>query len=521
MLDPSGDEAQRPASARWWQVAAIALSLALVAVVTELLAGADGRPYTVTPQISGAFTLFDVLGVGMAVRAWRHPTLERRSRRAWGLIALAFLELAVSDVLRAVYAGAAFPSPGDVVRLAVVPVMLAGLLMLPLRAQGSREQGKVWLDVVIVVVASGMLMWYVQIGPSVAQAGRIPGHALAAAIAYPVLDLMLIFGAAVVLFRGAAESARRPAALLGLGMLFIVAGDTYLGYRQSHGGGGPDRWQFACWLSGHFLLMMSAFEQCRRARRHNLRTEESRARSASALPYLAVAGSYVLLVLAVWAEPIRIQGLVAGAVMITGLVVTRQVVALRENHALAITDTLTGLVNRRQLHDRLRLAIARSARDGKIVAVLLLDMNGFKQVNDTMGHEAGDQLLVAFGRILRRNVLGLDVVARLGGDEFAIILHNIDTAGNALSVAERIIADMHAPILIRDTPVQPDAAIGVALSGRVPLTADELLHHADLAMYRAKRAKTSAAELYQDEPGSDPATGTTRGGGTPQAADGR
>jgi diguanylate cyclase (GGDEF)-like protein len=310
------------------------------------------------------------------------------------------------------------------------------------------------------------------------------------------------------MFRGAAQSARRPAALLGLAMLVIVAGDVYLGYRQSHGGAGaPDRWQFACWLTGHFTLTMAALAQCQRASRHRLHNHDAAASSASNLPYVAIALSYLLLLLSVQGQHIRVLGLVAGAVIITAVVVARQIIALRQNHELAITDALTGLVNRRQLHDRLRLALTRSARNGQGVAALLLDMNGFKLVNDTMGHEAGDQLLIAFGQLLRRNVLGLDVVGRLGGDEFAVVLHNIDTPESAAAIARRIIAEMQQPVMIGDTPVQPRAAIGVAISAPGQLTADELLHHADVAMYRAKRANTTGYDLYREQ-----ATGEHRHG---------
>jgi diguanylate cyclase (GGDEF)-like protein len=192
-------------------------------------------------------------------------------------------------------------------------------------------------------------------------------------------------------------------------------------------------------------------------------------------------------------------------VTLTALVVARQLVAQREIHEMAVTDPLTGLVNRKRLQDALSLALTRSARSGQRVAAMLVDMNGFKQINDTLGHEAGDQLLVAFGQILRRNVLGADVVGRLGGDEFAVVLHNIGSEANVVAVAERIAADMRHPVLLGDTPVQPSASIGIAVAGPGELSPDELMHRADLAMYRAKRAKTTGFELYSDDLAEHPA----------------
>jgi len=475
----------RGARDRVWRWASIGLFASLGANLAILAFGGGIRE--VPPLVGMSFGGYGLLGVAFAARAWRHPNLDRRTRRAFGMVTAAFLVLLGSSMLRPDHpVGTDFPSPADLLRLLFGPVLLAGLLMLPMRTQGRREQQKVWLDTAVVVIAGCVLLWHLQIGPGVT-AEDIDGGALAAALAYPAGDLVLLFGTTIVLFRGAAESARQPARLLGAAMLALVAGDVILGYRQSHAGpAGPDQWQFACWLTGHFLLTMAAFAQCRQAGRHRLDTEPPRARSVSSLPYLAIGLSYVLLLLSVRGLPLRVVGVVAGGIAITAVVVARQILASRENHELAITDTLTGLFNRRQLHDTLRLALARGARNGQTTAALLLDMNGFKQVNDTMGHEAGDQLLVAVSRILRNNVLGHDAVGRLGGDEFAVVLHNIESSANAQAVVERIVADLRNPVLIGDTPVQPRASIGIAVSRPGELTVDQLLHVADLAMYRAK-----------------------------------
>jgi diguanylate cyclase (GGDEF)-like protein len=206
----------------------------------------------------------------------------------------------------------------------------------------------------------------------------------------------------------------------------------------------------------------------------------------SRLPYVAVALGYALLTFMTWRlQLLQMSGLVVGAVV--------------------LTDPLTGLVNRKRLQDALSLALTRGARSGQRVAAMLMDMNGFKQVNDMLGLEAGDQLLIAFGRVLQRNVLGADVVGRLGGDEFAVVLHNIGSAANAVAVAERIAADLGQPVLLGDTPVQPSASIGIAVAGPGEVSPEELMRRADLAMYRAKRGKTTGFALYQDEVAEHPA----------------
>lgn len=222
--------------------------------------------------------------------------------------------------------------------------------------------------------------------------------------------------------------------------------------------------------------------------------------TVSLLPYLSIALGYgLLLAVAVGQHTVYPWvGLVCGAAAITSLAVARQVIALRENHQLAITDGLTGLHNRVYLYDALSRALARGQRAGELVAVLLVDLGGLKQINDTRGHRAGDQLLVAFGGMLRRSVLGSDVVGRLGGDEFAVILQDIGTPGNAEAVARRIVAEMDRPVVISGGSVRLRAGIGIALSGPDELGPDELLHRADVAMYHAKRGNTSGYEQYDE-----------------------
>ncbi|HKT00578.1 MAG TPA: GGDEF domain-containing protein [Rugosimonospora sp.] len=491
------------ARSRTWRYAAICLYASWVAALVGLaLTGAADN--TLNTVVGEFFDLYGVLSIVFAALAWRHRGLDRATRRAWGVVGVGFLVQEISEILREIYpVGNTFPSAADWFRLGFVPVVLAGMLMLPMREQQRRARYIAWLDVAVVTVSSGMVLWELQIGPSVAAAGHIPDDALAAAIAYPALDLVLVFGALVVIFRGAAASARRPAALLAAAMLSLVVGDTLLGYQESRATTTLSAtWQFGCWLSGVFLLAAAAFEQCRQASRHTLRTQAARPRGASALPYLSIALGYLLLLATAARSGVRIVGLTVGAIAITAVVIARQVAVLRENHELAVTDPLTGLSNRRHLYDRLSFALTNSARNGQTVAALLLDMNGFKQVNDTLGHESGDRLLVAFGQVLRRNVLGLDAVGRLGGDEFAVIVHNIATPDNAEAVVRRIITDLQTPVLIGDTPVQMRASIGIAVSRSGRLTPDELLHHADLAMYQAKqqarRTATTAFAHYEN-----------------------
>jgi diguanylate cyclase (GGDEF)-like protein len=173
-------------------------------------------------------------------------------------------------------------------------------------------------------------------------------------------------------------------------------------------------------------------------------------------------------------------------------------VAQRDNHRMAVTDGLTGLANRARLHEVLATALHRSPRPGQLTAVLLTDLNGFKQVNDTLGHAAGDRLLIAYGEMLCRSVRAGDLAARLGGDEFAIVLQQVGSAADAEAVARRIVRETETPVLVGDTPIRISGSIGIALSAPGDLDPDELLRRADQAMYEAKRAKDGTWHSYPD-----------------------
>ncbi|MEV0564071.1 GGDEF domain-containing protein [Dactylosporangium sp. NPDC050588] len=163
-------------------------------------------------------------------------------------------------------------------------------------------------------------------------------------------------------------------------------------------------------------------------------------------------------------------------------------------HYQAFHDNLTGLANRSLLREHLGHALVRARRGGP-VAVLLIDLDGFKQVNDTYGHAAGDQLLVAVAQRLRDGIRGADTAARLGGDEFAVVLDGMDAAGDAVNVAGRLLAAIQEPVpnaVLGATgsagaQLLPQASIGVA-GRRGHAGIDELLHDADVAMYAAKTA---------------------------------
>ena len=173
--------------------------------------------------------------------------------------------------------------------------------------------------------------------------------------------------------------------------------------------------------------------------------------------------------------------------------ITRRKEAEHRLSHLAHTDQLTGLPNRSLFNDRLRTALARRARGTHQVALMYLDIDRFKSINDTYGHGTGDEVLRAFGHRLTGMVRAADTVARLGGDEFVIILEEIKDSRDACRVADKIIEGMTAPIIVEGQPLAVTASIGVACSAAAD--ARTLLEQADGALYAAKRAGKNRYEL--------------------------
>ena len=444
--------------------------------------------------------LFTVAATVLAWRAAFHRSLDSRTRSAWTWIASSFTLLTLATVLYNILPMDSYPWPAVITKLTGTVVLLIGLTRLPMRPLSRSHRLRLFLDAGTVAAAASLFLWYLLLAPVPSE--HITVQFIVSAVLHPMLDAGLIFVMSVVLMRGVNSSVQRATRLLVFATLWWIAGETLLTRNDLDSASfGAVGWEFLTLPVAHFLLYAATFEQVRVANAgDDLGSRPRRVVAVSKLPYVAIAAAFVVLTIAAMQKEFRLPwlGLICCTAILTGCVVARQVLAQRENMRMAVTDGLTGLTNRTGLNEALHIALERGARSGKTIAVLLLDLDDFKRINDTLGHEAGDQMLIAFARALRRSVLGSDVVARLGGDEFAVVLNDVGDRDNAEAVVKRLNNELETPVLIGDVPVQINSSIGVALCGPGEMTVDEILHRADMEMYEVKRARKAASSHHRE-----------------------
>ncbi|MEV4282609.1 GGDEF domain-containing protein [Actinoplanes xinjiangensis] len=432
------------------------------------------------PVAESARVAFGLFGLVAAVRVARTPNLPARLRQAWGAVAACFATLVVTvPLLMVLGAGGAHSHWDDATHVVFVVALLIALQRFPLAPTNRQDRIKAGVDALTVMAGGSVVLWYTAIGPVVQRSG-LSADVLFSAAVYPLADLALLFSAARALLRGADESAQRPLRLLTAGALILFTGDAVRGFVDGRMGETmPLSWQFICWITADALLAAAAVAQGRTVAVVGRRQPGP----ARYLPFLAVAVAPVLMLIEAARDGgfVPWGGLALGGAMLSVLVLYRQTLVQRESDERALTDALTGLANRTMFRETSYQALAR----GRRMSILMIDMNGFKEINDTLGHKAGDRVLAEFAGVLRQCVPAPGLPARLGGDEFGVVLPEINSAEQAYEVAGRIAAAL-GPVMLDGRLITLAAGIGVAVSGPGELTHDEIVHRADLAMYRAK-----------------------------------
>jgi diguanylate cyclase (GGDEF)-like protein len=166
---------------------------------------------------------------------------------------------------------------------------------------------------------------------------------------------------------------------------------------------------------------------------------------------------------------------------------------------IAMQDALTGLANRRAFMTHLEGAMARTRRNGRLLALLYMDIDHFKSINDDLGHATGDALLLAFGLRLKAQVREVDWVSRLGGDEFTVILEALQSRADAEAIADKLVAAMAQRYEVPNMAIRVTTSMGLAFYEEGDMTADRLISLADQAMYQAKRGGRNTWRAHSDE----------------------
>lgn len=420
-------------------------------------------------------------------------------RRGWFFLALAFLSSGIGEGLWGVFSNVLhiepFPSLADIFYLLYYPLILIGVLSFPFVPIRRREQIILWLDLTIVMIASAMLLWFFIVSPNIA--GET-GLRWVLVIAYPVGDLLTFAGVLALIQRDTEKLVRGTLVFLAVGMLATTIADTTFAFLDVRGISYPLPPLTIFWMLSVLLYLAGATWQIITGYQPIQPVTNSPIRRLIRLllPYAAAAIGPTLLLTAINPSKLsltRFRELLLGTIGLIVLVLLRQYVVLVENiqlynemQRLAITDSLTGIYNRHFFNETFRREIQRAHRYGKSLSVLLMDVDNFKMVNDTLGHLQGDRVLKFISGILTTQLRRSDILARFGGDEFIVILPETESNG-ARSVAEK----MQKSVATQTYANHPlSVSVGIA-TYRPELTPERMLEEADQELYRLKVVKTN------------------------------
>jgi diguanylate cyclase len=408
--------------------------------------------------------------------------------------------------------------------LTVVAYLLgiAGFALVVRARNPGRDRASL-IDATVISTGLGMLAWVFLMAPY-ASAGGLPVAERLLSMVYVALDVLLL--ALVVRLAISGGDRTRAFALIIAGWLVLVAADSGRALLLLTGSYHPTSPVEAGWLVSYALWGAAVLEP-------SVATLTDPAPPARAgltrtrLSALAAASLMAPAVLAIQAgrgHRIDVPVIVAGCALLFLLVLVRVAglvreveatvrelrgtegvlrATLQEHEALAVQlqhqafhDELTNLANRAMFNDRVRHALARARRGGGGLAVLFVDLDDFKVVNDSMGHGAGDRLLQEVAGRLRSCLRESDTIGRLGGDEFAILVEDVDLP-TVRVLTERVLATLAAPYQVVGGDVTIHASVGVAFDEHAPYDDVQLLRNADIAMYAAKNRGKGTYEVFQ------------------------
>jgi diguanylate cyclase (GGDEF)-like protein len=469
--------------------------------------------YYLIPEGVGQASIYQLMGISSVIAIVIGVRMHHPARRsAWYLMAIGLgiwsLADAIGNYWGIVLDLDVFPTPADPVYLVGYVAVTIGIAMLIRgRHQGRDTAGT--LDSLILTTSLAVLSWVLLARPILATYQDSPLAAVIA-LSYPVADIVL---AGLLIRLLTTSSARtRSFRLLVVALVLLIVADTgssafnLLTFDASQPLDG-------LWMASYVFWGAAALEPSMvslSAASPTATTSFTRTRLAALTVAVLIAPVTLGVQTALGLTP-TVWAVVVFSIVAFLLVVARMNLSIEQIQAAntevaeaqaelshqAAHDSLTGLANRPQAMRLITGALSRAQRSGAVVGLLFIDLDGFKQVNDTLGHHAGDEVLVTVADRMTETVRAGDVVARLGGDEFLVLLEPLDEQASGVAVAERVIAAVSEPMLLRSGhQARIGASVGLAISQDARTDADTLLQEADLAVYRAKSAGRGRIEVF-------------------------
>jgi diguanylate cyclase (GGDEF)-like protein len=478
--------------------------------------------------------LYQFIGIASVVCILIGIHLHRPDDRlSWVLLALGGTCFTMGDAMESVYEvilhqAIPFPSVADAFYLAGYPFVFAGILRLT-RSPNHNARREDYADAAIVALGALAISWSFLMN-SYVHDGSLTTFGKLVILAYPIMDIFLVF----IVFRSLLFGSSKGffCKLLAAALIAMFLADFVYDLLVLHGSYQTGNPVDALFLINYVLMGVAALHPSigqrvpvPKKQVPNVYRRETNGRSR--IPVVAFAGFIpptILLVASVYHLTIDVpvmSGLCVGVFaliylrmmwlieQITGQ--TNEIAvharALEASHRqrdsleadlrhLAFHDELTGLANRALLHDRVEHALASAPRSGRSVALCFGDLDGFKTVNDTLGHHVGDSVLVRASRLLSSIVRPGDTVARLGGDEFAVLMVDVERPESVVDFAHRIVTVLRNAPDFEGNQVGLSISVGVAYAEPGKST-EQLLSEADSAMYEAKEKGKNRVEVFR------------------------
>lgn len=485
---------------RWWQVYLGGGAL----VLAVYLAVPSGVPRDVLYVLVGASCAAAIV---IGVRLHRP-----RQSLPWLLMALGQFVWVSADALYCWYEDVRriepFPSPADGLYIAAYPLLGVGLaVLIHMRRRGPDAAG--FIDSTIVTIGFGLLSWVVMADPIINETSA-PVIDRLVAVAYPAGDILLL----ALLVRLITASGARTVAfrLLTAALVLLIAADTIFAATELSSGYSAALDLF--WLASYLLWGAAALHpsMSRLADQDVQEWQPFTRRRMVALTVAVLVAPLTLATQLALGSPPDTWAVIVCSIVLFLLVVGRMNLAIRAAVATASQrdrlqrvlsyevahDSLTGLANRASVLAQIEGALHRGQRAGTLSALLFIDFDRFKAVNDKFGHRTGDEVLREMARRMRESVREGDTVGRLGGDEFVVLLELLRSETEAVKLADRILATLATQFAVGGVTITGGASIGIAYSMDAGTNARQLLHEADVASYRAKAAGRGRSQVFGD-----------------------